>query len=400
MPLWVFTFLAVLFATVLVAFLSWGEYARRERVEGYLDLDAGAARIQIKDAGTVTDIFVREGDEVEAGAQLARITYERGSAGTTTSSQQVSHELNERISGFSREQAEAEKQGQRQIEQTNRRAADLERELRQIGEEIKLQLRRVESAREDADKYQQLVNEHFVSDSQARQKRDELIDQQVKLEGLKRQRTAIERELRSSQIEVRNVESQTLAKIEQIKRQASEVQEKLVQEGANRESVLRASVGGIITNIAINKGQSVSADAAFATIVPKGGGLHAQLLVPTRAIGFVQPGQDVDLRYEAFPYQRFGQYRGKVIEAGRTVWSAGEKLGPLAAREPVYRVDVALARQQVVFGEQRFDLRPGMLINADLLLERRSIFEWLFEPVLAFREQLRNGNAAAPAEAK
>jgi membrane fusion protein len=110
----------------------------------------------------------------------------------------------------------------------------------------------------------------------------------------------------------------------------------------------------------------------------------------------VQPGQAVELRYDAFPYQRFGQYQGKVVGASRTVWSAGERMGPIAAREPVYRVDVSLARQDVGIRDQRFELRPGMLVNADILMERRSIFEWLFEPVLAFHEQLRAKDHPVP----
>ena len=112
-------------------------------------------------------------------------------------------------------------------------------------------------------------------------------------------------------------------------------------------------------------------------------------MVATRAIGFIEPGNQVVLRYDAFPFQRFGQYQGRVTSVGRTVWSAGERVGTLPAREPVYRSEVALERQTVRSGAQEFPLRPGMLVNADILLEKRTVFEWVFEPVLALRERLR-----------
>jgi membrane fusion protein len=112
------------------------------------------------------------------------------------------------------------------------------------------------------------------------------------------------------------------------------------------------------------------------------------LLVPTRAIGFVAKGQDVVLRYEAFPHERFGQYRGVISDIGRSVWTAGERVGPLSAREPVYRVDVALDKQSVAALGQEFPLRPGMLVNADLLLEKRTLLEWIFEPVLQLKGRL------------
>ena len=44
-PLWIFTSLAAASAVALVIFAFWGEYTRRERVEGFLALDAGAARV-------------------------------------------------------------------------------------------------------------------------------------------------------------------------------------------------------------------------------------------------------------------------------------------------------------------------------------------------------------------
>ena len=94
------------------------------------------------------------------------------------------------------------------------------------------------------------------------------------------------------------------------------------------------------------------------------------------------------LRYEAFPFERFGQYHGTIMDIGRNVWSAGERIGPLSAREPVYRVDVKLERQNVSALGQEFALRPGMLVNADLLLEKRTLLEWIFEPLLQLRGRL------------
>jgi membrane fusion protein len=138
----------------------------------------------------------------------------------------------------------------------------------------------------------------------------------------------------------------------------------------------------------VNQGQSTAADSPLATVLPKGSGMHVELLVPTRAIGFIKPGQEVLLRYEAFPYERFGQYKGAVTDIGRNVWTQGEHIGPLSAKEPVYRVDVKMERQNVSALGQDFALRPGMLVNADLLLERRTLLEWIFEPVMQLKGRL------------
>jgi membrane fusion protein len=384
-PFWVFTLLAAGTAFLLIAVAVWGQYTRRERVEGYLALDTGAARVLIPDAGRITELMVKEGDEVKAGDELAKISLERSTVSGASTSQAVAAEMESRRTSLVKEQEQWRDLGARQVEQARRRVKDLENELTQIDREMKLQETRVKSTREQADRYKALAGEKFMSDVAAKQKQDEVTDQEIKLQALRRQRSQVERDLGAAKADEPQIELRARAQADQVARQISELKEGLSQVEAKRESVIRAPMAGIVTNIAVNRGQSIAADAPFVTVLPKGSGLHAELLVPTRAIGFVTKGSEVVLRYDAFPYERFGQYKGVITDIGRNVWTQGERIGPLSAREPVYRVDVSLERQNVAALGQEFQLRPGMLVNADLLLERRTLLEWIFEPVLQLK---------------
>ncbi len=94
------------------------------------------------------------------------------------------------------------------------------------------------------------------------------------------------------------------------------------------------------------------------TLVPAGARLEARLYGPSRAIGFVRPGQRVRLRYEAFPHQKFGQYEGVVQSVSRSTVGPAELTGDgaplpgLVPGEPVYRVTVELAAQTATaYGE-------------------------------------------------
>ena len=60
----------------------------------------------------------------------------------------------------------------------------------------------------------------------------------------------------------------------------------------------------------------------------------------------------------------------------------------MTVREPVYRVDVKLDAQNVVSGTQTLPLRPGMSVNADILQEKRKVWEWVFEPVLSLKQRM------------
>ena len=387
-PFWVFTTLAAGIAVLLVSVAVWGQYTRRERVEGYVALDTGAARVLTPDAGRISELLVKEGDEVAAGDAIARVSLDRTTARGQSSSLEVQQEMENRRAILEKEQAQLRELGDQQVEQLRRRMRDLEAEAAQIDREMKLQDTRVKSAREQAERYRALAGEKFVSDAASKQKLDEVTDQEIKLQAMRRQKTQVERDLAAARMDEPAIRLRTRNQVEQVERQISELRQGLSQVEARRETVIRAPMAGVVTNVAVNRGQSVPADAPLATVLPKGSGMHVELLVPTRAIGFLKAGQEVVLRYEAFPYERFGQYRGAVTEIGRNVWTSGERIGPLAAREPVYRVDVKLEGQTVRALDQEFALRPGMLVNADLLLERRTLLEWIFEPVLQLKGRL------------
>ena len=173
-------------------------------------------------------------------------------------------------------------------------------------------------------------------------------------------------------------------------RQISELQEGLAQVEARRETVIRAPDGRRGDQHRRERAGSRSPPTrTLATVLPKGSGLHVELLVPTRAIGFVQKGQEVVLRYEAFPHERFGQYRGTITDIGRNVWTAGRAHRPaLGEGARLSRGREARAARTSPRSGQDFPLRPGMLVNADLLLEKRTLLEWIFEPVLQLKGRL------------
>jgi membrane fusion protein len=145
-----------------------------------------------------------------------------------------------------------------------------------------------------------------------------------------------------------------------------------------------APANGIVTGIAAVVGQLVDNSAPLAFIVPGGSRLRAELYAPSRAVGFISVGEDVLLRYESFPYQKFGHYRGTVEAVSQTAVPSVRAAEAVGA-EPVYQVVVALESQNVVaYGVPR-ELRAGMAVEADVLLETRRLYEWVLEPLYSLR---------------
>lgn len=120
-------------------------------------------------------------------------------------------------------------------------------------------------------------------------------------------------------------------------------------------------------------------------ILPDDSVLQAELFVPTRAIGFVQPGQAVRILYDAFPYQQFGAYHGRVIEVSQTILTKTDTIGPIELKEPAYRVTVALDRPDIDAYGKRIPLQADMLLRADIILEKRTLLRWFLDPLLSVR---------------
>ena len=124
------------------------------------------------------------------------------------------------------------------------------------------------------------------------------------------------------------------------------------------------------------------------SLLPGDGTLEAELLVPSRAIGFIEPGDSVLLRFQAYPYQKFGHHQGRVERISRSALNpaeVGSLVGSAQAGEPLYRVTVKLAGQTVMAYGNAEALKPGMLLEADVLGERRRLIEWIFEPLFSLR---------------
>jgi membrane fusion protein len=161
------------------------------------------------------------------------------------------------------------------------------------------------------------------------------------------------------------------------------LEQERIQQEASGGLLIRAPIGGIVATRLVEPGQAVQAGQPLVSLLPAGSVLQAQLLVPSRAIGFVKPGDRVTLRYQAYPYQKFGHHGGKVIRISRSALNPTEtgSGGGSSRAEPFYRVLVALEHQTVTAYGRQEPLRPGMVLEADIMGERRKLYEWALEPL-------------------
>ena len=163
----------------------------------------------------------------------------------------------------------------------------------------------------------------------------------------------------------------------QMRAEAAELQKQQLRMAAEQDTTVRAPLRGRIAGILRGPGMSVSPQEPVLVLLPEGALLQAELWLPDSASGFVNPGQHVNLRYDAFPYQKFGVQRARIMEV------TGSAVVRQAGAPPSFRALAALERQDILAFGSAHPLRPGMAFSADVVVDQRSLLEWLLEPLFS-----------------
>lgn len=391
LSLWVLTGFAAAAAAAIVLFLVLGEYTRRSRVVGQLVPDLGLATVMAPVTGVVTQPMPEEGARVARADALIVISVPRA----TTADGDMAAGLRAGLlqqragieQGFRSQSALVEAQS---IGYAGQLGA-ARQELAQINGAIVTQREQVRIARETQERFRTLAAQHYVSDVQLKQQEQASLEQLATLQSLQRQATVAQRNLLQIKQALRELPVQQSTQAATQLRELAQLEQQRLQVEASGEILVKAPVSGLIASRLIERGQSVQAGQPLLTVLPVGSRLQAQLLVPSRAVGFITPGDSVVLRYQAFPHQKFGHHRGKVMRVSRNALSPeglGTLVGNVQGGEPYYRVVVELSEQSITAYGKAEPLRPGMLVEADILGERRKLYEWVLEPLYSLTGKL------------
>ncbi len=375
--------IAVIFTIALAGFAFWGEYTRKAHVVGYLSPTTGMIRVYSPQMGTVQEKHVREGQLVKQGDPLLTISSERTTVNTREAQASMLTELKQRQASLRREQHQQSEIDSLTGISIAGRIRGLETEVRETEAQLALQSSRIASAERTVARYQKLVAEQFMSEAALQQKYEELIDQRNQLAQIRRSISSLNRELSTARTELSASRLKQVNNQAVIERQISELEQQLTETDIRRSIVLTAAADGTVTTILAEVGQTAHANLPLLSILPADAELQAQLLIPTRSAGFIKPAQSVSLRYQAFPYQRFGHHLGEVIEIGRAVIQPDASNLPIVIQEPVYRVTVRLPQQQIQAYGQAIPLQAEMVLDADIHIDRRRLIEWVFDPLLS-----------------
>jgi membrane fusion protein len=377
--------LLVMFMVSVVTFLFTADMARKETVRGTLRADGPEAKVYPIEAGIISAVFVENGDTVEAGTPIFEISSERyledGTELSASALDQLSHErksLLERQRSLRQAATLAMESAKLEFETAVRKEAEAQDQKAILEYRLETARKRKEDLSELKKKgliAEPVYNERVEAVSVLRQN---LLQAQAQLADAQSEQLRIETERKQIQVNLTRDLSDLDQRLSQIDGQSTRTK-------AQKGHTIVAPSSGRIAALSARVGEFASPNTPLAIILPSRSQLIAEIYVPTRAIGFVTTGQTVKLQYDAFPYQKFGLGRGKVILISNTSQQPQELGVPSQTGEPLYEVRVALDKQTIRAFKKEMPLQSGMELSADIVLEDRKIIEWFMEPFLSAR---------------
>ena len=386
--------LTVLFGSavlVLLAGLWLGHFAKTETVRGIVSAAGGMSRLAAPRAGVINAILVKQGDAVQMGQPIYRLRIGEATAGGESA---LAAQLRTMAASRANYTAEIDRAA-KFLDEARSQAGTLRRDMAALQTAVDAEERSIEralvEARSRVERVRKLVQQGYAT-------RDLLEAQQRGTFELERQLSAT----RLKRVEYRRADADKsrdfalLLTGKMSEKSAAENQVQAIDGNIARmrtEGALevQAPRSGIVLAVAGQVGDSVEADQFVAAVGDGDADLVVVVNAPAKAVGLIKVGQNVVLKYDAFPFKTFGIQHGTVSSistaAVRTPANKEDDgVDPRPVdRQSAYRIEIRPDSRTIDAYGERKPLRIGSTLSADIVVERRRLIDWVLDPVRAMR---------------
>lgn len=375
------------FISVLL-FITIADYTRKERVTGVLIPDSGLVHVYSPQPGIIQNINTTEGSQVKKGDSLIVVSNEQNSSMLGETHAEIILKLNNRRSDVISTISQLKKLEVLESENLKKQIKAFRNEHKQISKEVEFKNKSIALLNESYQRYLKLKQTGVISINDLHKHKIIINDHRLDLQTIKREQATINRKSLILKSKLEELPITTSAKIFDKKQQLNIIEQELASIEAQRESIITAPLSGTVTTQLANMADRINTSSPILSISPDGSKLQAHLFCTSKSIGFLKNKQSVLLRYQAYPYQKFGSYKGNILTFSRSTMNVREmssytlsKLNRDNNDEPVYRIIVELEKQQIDAYGKQIQLHAGMKLEADILIESRKLYEWILDPL-------------------
>ncbi len=388
-PVSLILFLTFFFTIVFLFIIIKGDYTRRVTVQGEIVSKQQAVTILAPQQGIVNKTFVSIGQVVSKDTPLYEIDISK-----TTSSGNVSKtsydEINQQI-GLTKKIIEKLKSNKlstlKNISLQLDKYKNSYNRNKVLVDNASQGLKEMQSTMKSYDEY---LKKGLISKEQSYNQRYLYYQQQSSWQNMNSQ--LIQESLKIINLETELVTTNTEFdnKISEYELKLSELNRYLAESDASGTLIIKAPVTGKVENLALTEGQMFSLGDSLAQILP-GSQQHYQLMLwlPNNSLPFVHENDPVNIRYTAYPFEKYGQFPGKISSISRIPATDSEIMHysssrPAELQQPskqaYYRTMVAIEDQIIIRNKKSLPISNGMSAEVTLFLEKRPLYQWILSP--------------------
>jgi len=386
--LYLISFTVFITFIAIVLYLTQAHYSRKESVKGYLLPAKGVVKVYSNRSGVIDCLFVKEGEIVEQGTELIRIKNSQSLSTGVELSVALRNERAIQIQSLERELDAISKMHQKDITRIEKNILQLNKSLSAIKRAKETSKQKLVLKEKQLETNKKLHKKGYLSSSQFDTFKENYFDALEAYDYLDRELINIETETLTLESELLALPEQLALKQTSIQRQISELKAQITELDNQFVFIKKAPESGIVTAIQPVAGSRVDVNTPLLSIIPSNSPLEIELLLPTRSAGFIQLGDEVKVRFDAFPYQKFGFVTGSISNVDKALILPTDKILPIIINEAMYRVRAKLDQQSIYAYGKEFPLKVGMIADVDIILEKRSLLDWLLDPIYAVKGKL------------
>lgn len=377
------SFLCIGICTATCVFCWNTQYARKETVRGWLVSEQGVVRVTHSNSAIVESVKRKAGDSVRRGDTIARFSNEETLGNGEAFASGILAELRDEL-------AQTDSRELLLREEVTAKHAALDQQVRGIAHEIadtKEQMReqyaRVTRAAANLDRLKLARDSGALTETDFLRQQDEVAAMRLSMGRLRQESSKLNRERQQLLAAQSGLSFELKNGLASLATARAELRQRITIQEQRRLVVLQAPIDGTLATLDVVAGTRVRPQQLISTIVPERSQLAADVYVPSRAIGLIKEGQTVQLLYDAFPHEQFGVASGRVDSIAGFVSLPADVPQTFGVREASYKVRIAVDADHVTDQTGRYALRPGMLLAAEVVLEKRTLAQWLLAPLRA-----------------
>lgn len=377
----------IIFLTVFITFVIMGSYTRRVNVSGEITTWPRPVNIYSSVQGFIVKQFVTEGQEIRKGEPVYQIDVSRSTSSGVVSDNQRKDIENQivRIANIISRLEDSKKAT----------LQTLEKQKMQYQEAFERSTAIVRRAEEGIIIMKNNMNNYRTYQKKGLINKDQLTNQTALYYQQQNNLLSLSGQNEQNALQITSLESQIKIqaadfdnRIYQMELQRYELQKELINTDVNGEVIILALSDGKIDSLSVTVGQMVSAGDSLLQIIPDKIKDHYLVVwAPNDAVPYINPGDRVNIRYEAFPAEKFGQFAATVLLVSKTPASSQEMLTYQGAPKnnqntsvPYYKIVVRPDLQEIRYDGKFLPIENGMKAQGTLFLEKRKIYQWMLSP--------------------